>query len=151
MPIQTQRWKQWIPVTELLLVIGCSVGLAEDAAWQKAVDDGNHVREQSGHSEAEQAYLAAIDEAERFAPTDPRLALSQYQLAALYHATGRFREAEPLYRQALLIWEKVHGADLNVAAQLERPGTALRGAGELPCRGAAAPTGPEHPGKEGGG
>ena len=41
-----------------------------------------------------------------FGPEDRRLAVTLNELAALYHASLRFSEAEALYRRALGIWEK---------------------------------------------
>jgi len=79
---------------------------AEESVWQKAIREAIHVREQGRYAEAEHAQLLALTEAEEFGPEDRRLALSLNNLAALYHATGRLREAEPLYRRALVIWEK---------------------------------------------
>ena len=50
--------------------------------------------------------LHGLAEAEKFGPEDRRLAVTLNELAALYHASLRFSEAEPLYRRALGIWEK---------------------------------------------
>jgi CHAT domain-containing protein/tetratricopeptide (TPR) repeat protein len=45
------------------------------------------------------------------------VALSLNNLAALYHATGRYAEAEPLYKRALAIREKALGPDHPHVAQ----------------------------------
>ena len=68
--------------------------------------EAKKLRQQGRYAEAEQAHLLAVAEAEKFGPEDRRLALSLNELAALYHTTGRLREAEPLYRRALAIWER---------------------------------------------
>jgi tetratricopeptide repeat protein/NUDIX domain-containing protein len=49
--------------------------------------------------EAEQAYLTAIEEAEKFGVEAPRLASSQNNLASVYYAQGRYAEAESLIRR----------------------------------------------------
>ena len=41
----------------------------------------------------------------------PDLAAPLDNLAVLYRGTGRYTEAEPLYRRALVIWEKILPAD----------------------------------------
>jgi tetratricopeptide (TPR) repeat protein len=81
--------------------------LAEDALWQQAIGEGKQLRERGRYVEAERVHLLALGEAEKFGSEDRRLALSLNGLAALYHATGRLREAEPLYRRSLAIWERL--------------------------------------------
>ena len=40
----------------------------------------------------------------------PSVGLSAYHLAACLHRKGRLQDAEPLYRRALAIYEKVYGS-----------------------------------------
>ena len=63
--------------------------------------------EQVFHAEAEPVYQAALRMADEFDPEDLRTAVTLNELAVLYHARGRLSEAEPLYRRALAIWEKL--------------------------------------------
>jgi tetratricopeptide (TPR) repeat protein len=91
----------------LCLFLPNPTALAEESVWQKAIPEGKQLREQGRYAEAEQVHVLAVAEAEKFGPEDRRLALSLNELAALYHATGRLREAEPLYRRALAIWERL--------------------------------------------
>ena len=44
-------------------------------------------------------------------PDHPDLATYLNNLAHLYHAQGRYAEAEPLNKQALTIWEKALGPE----------------------------------------
>ncbi len=91
--------------------------LGEDVPWQKAIREGKQLRAQGRYAEAQKIHLLALAEAEKFGPEDPRLALSLNKLAILYHATGQLSEAEPLYRKALAVWEKLPER-LQVAAVL---------------------------------
>src|SRR5262249_10844250 len=81
--------------------------LAEDHAWEKALSEGRQFRQQGHYTEVEKVLLLAVAEAEKLSPENRRLAFGLNELAAWYHASGRFSEAEPLYRRALNIWEKV--------------------------------------------
>jgi clan AA aspartic protease (TIGR02281 family) len=74
-----------------------------------------------------EACQASLEEAERFGRHDRRLAISSWFLASLYHAQGRYAEAEPLYRRSLEIMEKTLGPNhpdvatiLNNLAELYR-------------------------------
>ena len=93
--------------TALFLSFPTRTSLAEEDVWQKANTEGKQLRQQGRYAEAEKAYLLAVAEAEKLGPENRHLALSLNELAAWYHATGRLSEAEPLYRRALTIWEKL--------------------------------------------
>ncbi len=88
----------------LLFPIGA---LTEDSLWQKTNSEGRELREQGRYDEAEKAGLLALTEAGNFGPEDYRVAISLNELAVLYHLRGRLDAAEPLYRRALGIWEKL--------------------------------------------
>ncbi len=59
------------------------------------------------HEGVEPVYQAALRMADEFDPEDLRTAVTLNELAVLHHAGGRLSEAEPLYRRALAIWEKL--------------------------------------------
>jgi tetratricopeptide (TPR) repeat protein len=80
--------------------------LAEDSLWQRFIGEAKQLREEKRYAEAEKQMLLGLAEAEKFGPEDRRLAVTLNQLAALYYASLRFSEAEPVYRRALGIWEK---------------------------------------------
>jgi Tetratricopeptide repeat len=95
----------WLARSASLAIVLCLFSpnrttLAEDALWQKTIREGKHLHQQGRHAEAERVHLLALAEAEKFGPEDRRLALSLNELAALYHATGQLRKAEPLYSAA---------------------------------------------------
>ena len=76
--------------------------------------------QQANYAEVEKQLSAALQEAEKFGPEDPRLATSLNNLAVLYNAQGKYVEAEPLHQRALAIVEKALGPEHpNVAESLE--------------------------------
>ncbi len=91
------------------LFIGC--GQTGDSPWESYNEAGNDAHEKGNYAEAEKQFLAALREAEKFGPEDPRLAASLNDLALLYYTQGKNAEAEPLYQRALAIWEKVLGPE----------------------------------------
>lgn len=71
-------------------------------------------------AEAETTLRAALEEAEKFGPDDPRLAERLLDLAGLYRAHGEYAEAEPLYLRALGIQERALGSEHpRLAASLD--------------------------------
>ncbi len=77
--------------------------------WKSLVEEGNAAYANGKIPEAEVKFLAALEEAEKFNEDDPRLALSLNNLAAMYHEEGKYTMAEPLYKRALDIRQKIHG------------------------------------------
>ncbi len=47
-------------------------------------------------------------------PDHPNVATSLNNLALLYHKQGRYVDAEPLYKRALVIFEKASGSPIPV-------------------------------------
>src|SRR5262245_30683060 len=98
--LAARRWLK-IPIFSLIFCAlsgRAGVRLAqEDSQWRKATEQGNKLRQAARYAEAEQAYLTAVTEAEKFGPDDPRLASSLNNLGSLYHAQGRYVEGEKLY------------------------------------------------------
>jgi tetratricopeptide (TPR) repeat protein len=86
---------------------GRTTSVAQETSWQNHLVDGQTLREQERYTEAEKVCSAVLAEAEKFGPEDRRVALTLNKLAGLYHATGRLSQAEPFYRRALAIWEKL--------------------------------------------
>ena len=79
--------------------------------WQRHTDAAVRSYERGDYAQAEMAAQAALREAEKFGPEDPRMATSLKNLAAVYSSQGRDAEAEPLYTRALAIGEKVLGPE----------------------------------------
>ena len=92
-------------------LVACS-----QSPWETYNEAGSNAYEQGQYADAEKAWIAALEEAEKFGPRDPRLATSLNNLAILYDAQGKYAETEPLYKRALAIAEKTLGPDhLQVA------------------------------------
>ena len=87
---------------------------------------------QLGHyAEAQGQLEAALRTAEEAFGTQDRLAQSLNRLATLYQAQGKHAEAEPLFKQALAIWEKAVGPDHpNVATILNNLAEVYRAQGK---------------------
>ena len=79
--------------------------------WETYRDAGLEAQEQARYAEAEELFLAALKEAEKFGGQDPRLPHSLKNLASLYYMQGKYSEAETLYQRALAIDEKVLGPE----------------------------------------
>ncbi len=80
--------------------------LAQVEPWQGHMDAGVQTYLENNYTEAEKQLVAALKEAEGFGPQDPRLATTLNNLAALYHAQGKYADAEPLHKRALAIIER---------------------------------------------
>jgi len=77
--------------------------------------------QQDRYADAEKSLQAALKEAERFRPQDPRLATNLNNLALIYYIRGRYSEAEPLFKRSVAIMEKVVGPEhLDVATTLNQ-------------------------------
>ncbi len=85
--------------------------VSADALWQSYIAAGGRAFQQGNYPEAEKQLVAALLEAEVFGPRDPRLATSFNNLALVYQAQGRYIEAEPLYKRALVMLEKTLGTE----------------------------------------
>jgi len=82
-------------------VLFASAVIAQDAAWEGLITAGRNALQQKSYVEAENHFEAALEEAERFSSSDPRLGRSYNNLAAVYYAQKDYERAEPLMRRAL--------------------------------------------------
>ena len=101
---------RWQALSALLLIAilaqACtSGGLLVDAyRGKKALDEGRY-------ADAEKHRAEQIKAAEKFGPDNILLAQGLDELAAVYFVQGRYAEAEPLFKRALAIVEKVKGPE----------------------------------------
>jgi len=87
--------------------------------WDSQMEAGAKAFDEQRWSDAETAFKAALDEAEKpfkaqdrpFFEADDRLALTLSNLAYVYQKQARLADAEALLRRALAIYEKRPGAD----------------------------------------
>jgi tetratricopeptide repeat protein len=97
----------------------------DERAWREHLEAGQQARRQQQRAEAVRHFEAALWEAERFGPQDPRLVESLLQLSTAYTwprgQSGGPERAEPLLRRALAIQERTLGPEHpEVAACLLR-------------------------------
>ena len=104
----------------LWILTFCPVlAVAEPKTWKDYSAAGKSAYQQGRYTEAEKLFEAALKEAEGFGPQDPRLATSLNNLALLYRDQGKYAEAEPLCKRALVIREQALGPDhVDVATSL---------------------------------
>ncbi|MGH7187049.1 MAG: tetratricopeptide repeat protein, partial [Pseudomonadota bacterium] len=84
---------------------------AQGDLWQSHMTIGGDAHQKGDLAAAETAFNAAIAEAEKSGPTDPRLAESLFQLAIVFRDQGKLAEAIPLLQRALDIREKTQGPE----------------------------------------
>jgi tetratricopeptide (TPR) repeat protein len=65
--------------------------------------------ESTSHGALMQQQLAILEKA--LGPNNPGVATTAGNLAALYYRTGRYSDAEPLFKRVLAIMEETRGAD----------------------------------------
>ncbi len=111
----------WLGVFCVALI--AAQALAQANLWEEHINAGMEAYQLGDNQEAEKQFFAAVGEAEKFGPEDPRLAQSLNNLAGLYNSQGKYAEAEPLYRRALAIAEATLGPEHpNVAPGINNLG-----------------------------
>ena len=100
----------------LLFIATVSYLCAADTPARQAVLERynaqvHNLREKGAFAEAEKTALAAVAEAEKSGRQDAELAKSWNNLGALYYDTGRYAEAETLFRRSAELWEKLGGPE----------------------------------------
>jgi len=73
----------------LCLVLWPVAACTQQSSWEKQNAAAVRAYQRADFAEAEKLFLAALREAEKFGPQDPRLATSLSNLASLYSAQGR--------------------------------------------------------------
>src|SRR5436309_2059408 len=93
----------------VILMGSASLAATDSATWGNRMQEANRLDGEGRYNEAQTLYLAALEEAEKSEPADPRLAESLNNLAAHYFHRGKYAEAETLYRRALEAWKTSRG------------------------------------------
>lgn len=94
----------------LVAVLSSLTAIAQEISWDQQMDAGRKALEARHYSEAEKDYKAALEEAEGFGSSDPRLITSLETLVELYHRQGMPAPQEPLRKRILEIREGELGA-----------------------------------------
>jgi tetratricopeptide (TPR) repeat protein len=115
----------------VLLPIGGFAQSEKSKLWDAYIAAGDKAYGEERYEIAEIMFLAARKEADYFGPHNHRVATTLYRLAHLYRLApvfkteGKLNKApEPLYQQALAIWEKDLGPEpSDVAGQINQLAT----------------------------
>ncbi len=111
----------------LCLLLWPAHAVAQQGDWDRHMRAGDAAYQQGNYAEAVKQTKAALSLAEAFGPNDPRLAQTLNNLAFLYETQGNYAEAEPLFKRALAMREKVLGpTHPDVATTLEDYAELLR-------------------------
>jgi tetratricopeptide (TPR) repeat protein len=104
------------PLVVRLLPAICVLTLAPAAkaqeagdTWKELVTQGQHDAADNEYAKAEQSFLKAVHEAERFAADDWRVGTTLESLGQIYTAEKKYSEAESAFRRALEIATKASG------------------------------------------
>lgn len=82
---------------------------AQVASWDEITKAAQTADFQGRTAEAEKLYLAAVEKAEAFGPSDSRLATSLESLGTFYFGRDRHAEAESVLQRAYQVGEKSEG------------------------------------------
>lgn len=107
--------------------------LAQDAeeAWKGLVVQALYASGENQYAKAEQLFLKAVHEAERFGLKDARVGTTLNSLGLVYRAEKKYSDAENAYRRALVILEGAYGPEtVDVANVNFNIGTVLREQGK---------------------
>jgi tetratricopeptide (TPR) repeat protein len=86
---------------QLLLTSLSAIAAFSQDAWSERMSLANRLEEQGRYGEARQLYQSAVADAEKSGLKDLRHAQALNNLAAHYFDSGKYAEAEPMYRRAL--------------------------------------------------
>ncbi len=101
----------------IVMALACGTLSAEAAkTWQQFITEGEQQYENGDLKAAEASFNEAMKEASKFTSDDVRLARTQNDLGVVLEKSGKYTEAEPLYKSALQIRQsKLGNNDLAVA------------------------------------
>ena len=103
----------------LIAAAGCRSQKAETPdthLWETHYAAGEKAYSAGDYPEAERMYCLALKDAEESIPTDHHVAKILNRLAQVYEEQGKLDAAEPLFKRALAIYEKVFGNEHQYVA-----------------------------------
>src|SRR5260370_24686716 len=101
----------------IFALLTTAVARANQATWEKYMEQVRVLRQKGAYADAEKAALAAVAEAEESGHQDADLAKTWNNLGTLYYDTGRYAEAEKELRRASEPLEKLAVPGQSEAAQ----------------------------------
>ncbi|HNM52473.1 MAG TPA: tetratricopeptide repeat protein, partial [Candidatus Obscuribacter sp.] len=102
---------KYIALCALQFLAFAAPGGAQETTWSQDLEVGSMAYRQGKYAVAELAFSEALTKAEKFGAEDVRVATTLNNLALVCETQGKYVEAEPLYKRALAIYEKVRGAE----------------------------------------
>jgi tetratricopeptide (TPR) repeat protein len=88
-----------------------AVTTQDQAAWQRLTSDAETARKKGDMKAAENAYLAAMVEAEKLGADNPANPEAIANAANFYYVQGDGARADQLYRKSLAMKEKLNGTE----------------------------------------
>jgi tetratricopeptide (TPR) repeat protein len=81
-----------------------------DDGWKNLILQGTYAdTDQKDHAKAEQIFLKALHEADRFGPDDVRVGATLNKLGLVYHEEHKLEEADVVFRRSLPIFQATYG------------------------------------------
>ena len=112
-------------IVPILLIAGLRAS-AQDQDLAKLSADARAAHQRGDFTESALLYNRVLSiEVKLFGRANPQVAASLNNLAVLYQDEYLYTQAEPLYKQALAIWEKTPGADAQSRQQPQQSCSAL--------------------------
>jgi alpha-tubulin suppressor-like RCC1 family protein len=102
-----------------ILFVFLSVGAAfaqDDAKWQASMQQAASARQSGQLEEVEKLLKAALEEAEKFGPSDQHVMVTLDALGTYYFTKGVYVEALPVYTRMLEIRERILGPNHPLVA-----------------------------------
>jgi tetratricopeptide (TPR) repeat protein len=86
----------------------------DDGPWRTDIIKALRAAGEKDYPGAEQAFVQALKEAQRFGPEDTRVGTTLNSLGLVYRAEKKYSEAEAAYRRALVIMSAAYGDSVDV-------------------------------------
>ncbi|MBX9770151.1 MAG: tetratricopeptide repeat protein, partial [Candidatus Obscuribacterales bacterium] len=101
----------WSTVGLCGALIFTSVASARGSDWQSSFELGRRAFADGRYMQAEEEFRSALESAESFGKSDPRLSETLTALAELYEKEGKWTQAEAIYWRCLEAQEAALGPD----------------------------------------
>src|SRR6266853_1753141 len=103
----------------LILLISGLRASAQDQDWARLSADARAAHQRGDFTESALLFNRVLSvQVKLLGQANPQVAATLNNLAVLYQDESLYTQAEPLYKQALAIWETTPGADAQVAGSL---------------------------------
>lgn len=101
-------------VLAILIAGSAARAQPDDGPWRTQMIKALQAAGAKDYPGAEQAFLQALKEAQRFGPEDTRVGTTLNSLGLVYRAEKKYSDAEAAYRRALVIMTAAYGDSVDV-------------------------------------